>query len=399
MKITKIASKKQIRKLRVAAYCRVSTKLEAQVDSLENQIKLFTNMIHSNPEWEFVAIFADDGVSGRGVQKREQFLQMVEEALAGKIDLILCNSVSRFTRNMRDGQQYIRKLKGNQVVIYFVSENLRSDRTADYMKVLQYINLAENSSRIKSKRIQNGVHRRFEMGIYRARNRIYGYDLVDGNLVPNEDAWVVREVFRLFLEGMGYSEISRKLGEMGAETMKSDKPFADETIRLMLKNEAYVGDKLLQKTPPINFETKKRDATKEYKQHYLENTHEAIIDRETWKKACEIMEEKKRFRDKGCNRIAQSHCLYGRVFCGKCGEPYRRITIYPPKKESFKQWVCRERHKGKGGNGCKCRNVNEVALMEEIREVLDWEVFEEERFCQSVEKVVVNDDGVVVTEK
>lgn len=400
MKITKIASKRQTRKLRVAGYCRVSTKLEAQVDSLENQVKLFTNMIRSNPEWESAGIFADDGISGRGVKKREQFLRMVDDALAGKIDMILCNSVSRFTRNMHDGQEYIRKLKGKQVVIYFISENLRTDRPTDYSNVLQRINLAENSSRVKSKRIQNGIHRRYERGEFHVgNNRVYGYDQVGDKLVPNENAWVVREMFRLFVEGKGYVEISKKLEEMGATALRSDKPIGPDTISLMLKNEVFVGDRILQKSAPINFETKKPDETKEYKQHYLEGTHEGIIDRETWEKACAIFAEKERFREKGCKTGTRTHFMFGRVFCGDCGAPYVRVTISPAKGEKFKQWVCKERRKGKGGNGCKCRNVNEVVLMEEIRKALDWEELEEERFCQRVEKIVVNDDGVGVTEK
>ena len=217
--------------------------------------------------------------------------------------------------------------------------------------------------------------KRFKRGEYNlGNNRILGYDCVDGKLVPNKDADIIRLIYTLFLQDRNVDEIIRTLTDLGV-TSRNGKPLSRSTILYILKNETYKGDKLLQKQPPKNFITKKPDPNAEYESNYLENDHEAIVERDVWDAAAAKLKKNKELTEVVGHRGGQPHFLYGKVFC-ECGAPMTRRTVNGPGGKKIKTWICREK---RNGHGCKGRNVKEEELL---------------KFAG--ERIVVKDDGLEV---
>ena len=207
-----------------------------------------------------------------------------------------------------------------------------------------------------------------EKGIrHLGNNRMLGFDEVDGKLTPNKEAWIVRMIFEEYVSGKAPIEILAHLQEKGAQRMRSDKPFNWSTALRILKNEAYVGDRLIQKAPPQNFLTKRPDPLEAYDSKYIRNDHEAIVSRETWEKAQERMKKERESRESGLNFRTTSHFLYGKVFCPECGEPYRRYTARHGAGERYKTWRCRGHA---NGSGCKNRHIRESELLQGIADEL-----------------------------
>ena len=250
--------------------------------------------------------------------------------------------------------------------------------------------VAQDESHSISKNVQLSYESRFKRGEYNlGNNRILGYDCVDGKLVPNQDAWIVNEVFRCFLEGQTYREIGEGLSAKGAKTMHGKSHFSEETIRYMLGNESYVGDKLLQKLAPRDYLTKKPDPNRKYSSYYLRDDHEGIIDRITWEKVQAILKQREENSNQGIyKRSKVHHVFYGMVFCGACGTPFVRRT-YCSKKNHYKAWNCKERQKGAQGNGCQNRIIREDELTQLVLEKLGWKEMDEERFRSDVRRVLV----------
>ena len=351
-------SRKNERK-RVAAYCRVSTQHDDQLTSYEEQVKVYTEMIRRNPEWKFVGIFADPGISGTEAERRPEFMRMIRLAQAQKLDIILCKSVSRFARNATEAQKYVEILKENHVTVIFEEQNIRTDDPSAHFLFSLMASIAQDESRSNSENVKWSIQQRFARGEYSiGSGRMLGYDCVEGKLVPNKDAWIVREVFRRFLAGESYRAISDALVAMGAKNIKGKEYFGVSTLQGMLQNETYVGDKHLQKRAPVNYLTKRPDLTVNYKTYYLENDHEAIIDRETWMRVQEEIERRKNALATGVKSV-HHHPLYGRLFCGECGSFYIRRTVKSKGGAYRKIWVCKK-------PDCKNRKVWEDDLTQYI---------------------------------
>ena len=358
MQITRIPAQRENKKTRIAVYCRVSTKLEEQEDSLEAQQEAYTNLISMRSDWELVGIYSDS-LSGLSAEKRPEFMRMINEALEGKIDRILCKSVSRFSRNVAECKKYTDMLKLKNVIVEFEKEHISTaDTTSAFLFSLMSA-IAENESRSISENIRWGYRERFKRGEYNlGNNRILGYDCVDGKLVPNQDADTIRLIYTMFLQGSNVEEIIRKLTGMGVMT-RNDTPLGRNGILYILRNEAYKGDKQLQKRPPKNFITKKPDPTIPFESKYLENDHEAIVSRSVWDAVQRKLEENKAIEEVVGHRGGQPHFLYGKVFC-ECGAPMTRRTVNGPGGVKIKTWICRDKRKG---TGCKGRNVKEEELL------------------------------------
>ena len=268
MKIRRIAPKQEQRKTRVAAYCRVSTSLDNQVDSLEAQRTYYEKYIKANPEWEFAGVYYDEQ-SGTNAEKREGLQKMVADAEAGLIDYILVKSISRAFRNAVDAQEYADRLKASQTTMYFEEDAINTGDSSAFMMFGVLAAMAQEQSRSIGENVAMAYHERFKRGEYNlGTNRILGYDTVDGELVPNEDAWIIREAFERFANGEGYQAIADALNEKGAKRLRSDKPFNVSCIQRMVRNETYVGDKRLQKQAPQDYLTKKpKNVT--YDSYYL----------------------------------------------------------------------------------------------------------------------------------
>ncbi len=394
MKFTRIPRKRDLHKKRVAAYCRVSTLLEEQEDSFETQVSYYKAFIEANDEWEFAGIYSDEK-SGTKAENRPGFQKLIRDALDGKVDYILCKSISRFSRNIVDCQKYVKLLHGNGVDVKFEKENLDTASPSCSMMLSFLSAIAQDESRSISENVRWAHRERFKMGEYNlGNNRILGYNSVDGKHVPNQDADAVRLIYTMYLEGKNIEAIRRLLADYGVRTRKGTL-ISHNDILYILKNETYRGDKLLQKQPPKDFLTKKPDKRAHYESYYLEGDHEAIVEPVMWDAVQEKLKQKKEIESAVGHRGGQPHFLYGLIFCAECGAPMTRRTLRGYDGANYKAWTCRERHKGRKGNGCTCRTIRETDLLASICVQMGWEQVSEERLGE-IERVMVSDDGVEI---
>lgn len=295
MKITKINPTKEKVKKRVVAYCRVSTLSDGQSESFESQVAYYKEMLSGNPEREFVGIYADYGLSATQAKTRPEFLRMIDDAYAGKIDVIYCKSISRFCRNTSECLKYTRELKVKGVEVIFEKEDLSTFNPMSEMVFNFMALVAQEESRSLSENIVWGLDKLAEKGIrHMGPHRVYGYTEINGVLTPNEDANVVRFIFDEYASGVKTKEIIKHLKRLNIKTFHGHETFKPSGIAKILNNVMYKGDRLIQKVPHPDYLTHKPDPSKPYKQYYVENAHEALVSREMWDKAQEIKELKKK---------------------------------------------------------------------------------------------------------
>lgn len=378
----------------MAAYARVSTLSEDQEESYETQVRYYTNLIESTEGWGLAGIYADQGITGTSALKRPQFLQMLEDARAGKINLILCKSISRFSRNFVEAQKYVHELKAINVEIRFEKEGISSfDPSSDLVFSLMAA-IAQEESRSISENVKWSYRRMAEEGIrHIGNNRMLGYDEVDGKLTPNTEAWIPRMIFEEYAAGTSMNQIMQLLNEKGARRMRSKGMFDATAIAVILKNEGYVGDRLIQKTAPRNYLTKKPDPMEAYDSKYVRGDHEAIVSREIWDKVQERLKEEKKQRDRGLFADHRSHFLYGKLFCAECGEPYRRYTAQIT-SGTHKVWRCRGRV---NKNGCRNKQIDEEILLAAIQNASGEEadVLQGNHFIQEG-RILVTKQGIII---
>ena len=395
MKITVIPRNRDLHKKRVAAYCRVSTLLEEQEDSLETQKSYYGSLIEAHDDWEFAGIYSDEK-SGTKAENRPGFQKLIRDALRGDVDYILVKSISRFSRNIVDCQRYARQLHSHGVDIHFEKENIDTADPSCSMMFSFLSAIAQDESRSISENVKWSYRERFKRGEYNlGNNRILGYDSVDGKLVPNKDAGAVGLIYQLYVEGRSIEEIRRLLADVGVVTRKGT-PLSHHDIRYILQNETYRGDKLLQKQPPKNYLTKKPDKKQPFQSHYLKDDHEAIVAPEVWDAVQERIKQNLNMMETVGHLGGRPHFLYGKIFCAECGSPMTRRTFTGYRGEKYKAWVCRDRHLGRHGNGCKMRIVKELDLLNEICAEVGWEEFSEEEFSAKIKRLDVFDKGVVL---
>ena len=259
------------KKLRVAAYCRVSTDSEEQETSYEAQVTHYTEYIQKNPEWELAGIFADDGISGTNTKKRDEFNRMIDECMAGNIDMIITKSISRFARNTLDCLQYIRQLKDKNIPVYFEKESINTLDAKGEVLLTIMASLAQQESQSMSENIKLGLQYRFQQGkVHINHNRFLGYTKdADGHLIIDpEQAEIVKRIYREYLEGSSMDKIAAGLMADGILTGAGKEKWHTSTINKILRNEKYMGDALLQKTYTTDFLTKKRIKKANNKQDY-----------------------------------------------------------------------------------------------------------------------------------
>lgn len=395
MIIRKIQPKVVAAKKRVAAYCRVSTQRNEQDESFATQKKYYEGMISTHPDWELVKIYSDRH-SATAAKNRPGFQEMLADAEAKKLDIVICKSISRFARNIVDCQKYTQRFSTLGITVIFEEQDIRTDDPTSGFVLSMMSAIAQDESHSISENERKSYESRFARGEYNlGNNRILGYDSEDGVLVPNKDAWIVKEVFRRFLAGESYRQIAKGLKEMGAECLHSKRGFGVETLRYMISNETYVGDKCLQKKAPVDYLTKKPDPNRKAMSNYLYDDHEAIIDRETWDKAQAILKERKELAKTGVYKTnREHHFLYGKVFCGECGAPFLRRTFNG--STPYKAWNCRNRQKGKGKIKWGNRFIREEQLLNQIQEELGWSDMDQERFQKEVSRVLIFADHIEV---
>ena len=334
-----------INRKKVAAYARVSTDQDAQQNSYEAQISYYTEYIKGKPEWEFVKVYADEGITGTSTKKRSGFQEMIKDAEDGKIDLILTKSISRFAWNTVDSLSVTRQLKAHNVGVYFEKENIDSLDPRSELIFTILSSIAQEESRSISENVRWGQKRSMEAGnVHLPWSSFLGYEKgPDGlpKIVP-EQAKIVKEIYRLFLEGKTLRQIARTLEERGVKSPTNSDKWYSETIKSILSNEKYKGDARLQKTYTVDFLSKEiRVNHGEVKQWYVKGSHEAIISEETF----ELVQQELKRR---CARRGKYYDspFTGKIFCGICGAPYGHRVWNSKDKYRKNVWICNDKYKG-----------------------------------------------------
>ena len=327
--------KNTVRKLRVAAYCRVSTEEEEQQGSFEIQKLYYTEKINSTPEWEVAGIYADDGISGVHTKKRDGFNQMIQDCKKRKIDLILTKSISRFARNTLDSIQYVRMLKQMGIAVVFEKENINTATMNSEMILTVLSAFAQAESESISQNVARGKRMGYKHGKFAfPYGRIIGYRKgTDGKpeIIP-EQAEIIRLIFNSYLQGDSLQSIKAKLETVGALTARGNTAWSAQSIQRILQNEKYCGDVLLQKTFTEDVLTGvHKKNTGQLPQYYIENYHEGIVSKQIFR---EVQAEIARRNSKSAanqrkrrrGRYNSKYALTERLVCGDCGSPYKRVT-------------------------------------------------------------------------
>lgn len=377
-------------KLRVAAYCRVSTDSDEQATSYEAQIEHYTEYISKNPDWVMAGIFADDSISGTNTKKRDEFNRMIDECMAGTIDMIITKSISRFARNTLDCLKYIRQLKDKNIPVYFEKEAINTMDSKGEVLLTIMASLAQQESQSLSQNVKLGIQYRYQQGKVQVNhNRFLGYTKdAEGNLVIDpEQAEIVRRIYREYLQGQSMDKIAAGLEADGILTGAGNTKWHTSTINKILRNEKYMGDALLQKTYTTDFLTKKRIKNNgTVPQYYVEDDHEAIIPKDIF---LLVQEELVRRRivhtsDNGKRHCYScKHCFAQIVFCGECGEFYRRVHWNNRGCKSI-VWRCCSRLENTG-HVCRARTVNEKLLEQVTLDAINRVLCEKDDFLKTLQ--------------
>lgn len=324
-------------KKRVAAYCRVSTDSEEQLNSYEAQKSYYTQKIADSPDWEMAGIYADEGISGTSMKKRTEFKKMITACKRGHIDLIITKSLSRFARNTVDCLETVRLLKANGIGVYFEKENINTLTESSEFLITLFSGFAQAESESLSKNIAWGKQKSAEAGkVDFQYKKMLGYRKgVDGQpeIVP-EEAEIIRRIYRRYLAGCSLGQIKQELEQDNIPTAQKVERWSSAVIHNILTNEKYMGDALLQKTYITDCITKKvKKNMGERPMYYVENNHPAIIPRETFDQVQKEMtrrsSKRKVLQKSGKTELGKysgKYALTELLVCGECGSPYKRVT-------------------------------------------------------------------------
>ena len=388
-------------KLRVAAYCRVSTDSDEQATSYDAQIEHYTAYINGHPDWELAGIYADDGISGTNTKKREKFNRMIDECMAGNIDMVITKSISRFARNTLDCLKYIRQLKDKNIPVFFEKENINSMDSKGEVILTIMASLAQQESQSLSQNVKLGLQYRYQQGEIQINcARFLGYTKDENKhlvIVP-EEAEIVKRIYREYLEGASMLKIARGLEADSILNGAGKEKWHTSNVNQILRNEKYIGDALLQKTYTVDFLTKKRVKNNGLvPQYYVENSHEAIIPREIF---MQVQEELIRRRivhtsPNGKNRtFSSNHCFAQMIICGNCGEVFRRVHWNNRGKKSV-VWRCVSRLENTG-LFCDARTVPESQIEQVLVTAINQALCYKDAFLvtlqNNIEPVIIHEN-------
>lgn len=376
---------RDVKKLKVAAYCRVSTDSDEQLNSYNSQVDYYTNLIKNNSDWEFVNVYADFGISGTQVKKRAEFQRMIQDAKNGMIDMIITKSISRFARNTIDTLKYVRELRAIGVAVSFEKENIVTTTENGETLLTILSSLAQGESESISQNTKMGLQMKAKKGELIGFNSClgYGYDKETGSLyIVEEEAETVRYIFKRYIEGAGCHTIEKELQAKGILTPKGKTNWSGSTISKILGNEKYIGDILTGKTYTIDPITKKR--IKNVGQQdcfYLENHHEPIITREQFEQAKILRHKRSRQYNQGTLRKYNTTYPFSNVMkCKYCGGTVIRRKGTSGKKDRF-MWLCNTAAK-KGKASCpNCKLIDEDVL--------------ENSFVQAFNKLCIDNEKII----
>jgi site-specific DNA recombinase len=369
-------------KKRVAAYARVSSGKDAMHQSLSAQISYYNAYIQNHRNWEYAGVYADEAITGTK-SNRVEFQRLLQDCRDGKIDIILTKSISRFARNTVDLLETIRMLRELNVEVYFERENISSLSMEGELMLTILASFAQEESKSVSDNCKWRIRKQFSEGELANLRFMFGYRINKGEIeVDPEQAAVVRMIFDDYINGMGGTKIAAKLRDMGIPTELGGE-WRDERIHAIIKNEKYTGNALLQKKFVVDHLTKKQVRNKgQLKQYFAEGTHPAIIDIETFNKANEIMEQRRRAFH-GDRRALELFPFKGIIHCSICGKDFIRKKV---REKYF--WRCSTYQK-KGKTACPSKQIPEQTLFEKSAEALDINEFDETVFAKMITKIRV----------
>ncbi len=374
---------------RVAAYCRVSQETERLMHSLSAQISYYSEMIQKTPGWSYAGVYADEFISGTSTKNRSEYQRLMDDCDKGLIDIVLCKSISRFSRNTVDLLEAVRHLKEIGVEIRFEKEKV-TNMTADgelMMTLLAVFSQSESES--ISENCKWGIRKRFQNGTIGAANKhILGYRYDEEKqqyvIIP-EEVEIVRRMFALYLEGKSLQAICDELNDRGYRTTLGCL-FQEASLNNLIHNEIYAGDLLRQKTVTVDPLTKMKVKNRgQLNQYYYEDAHEAILDRETYEKVKTEMKRRSAM-------LNPTYCFTGRIICGHCGMTYTRKKSTVKGKE-YVHWICRS--KKEVGMTCDSPNFREDDLKRICADALGWSSFDEETSIATIRQITVQPGGMI----
>lgn len=339
------------RQERVAAYCRVSTKQDEQLNSYEVQKQYYTEKINSEPKWCLAGIYADKGITGTSTKNRDAFNRMIRDCKKGRIDRIITKSISRFARNTLDCLKYVRMLKEINVDIFFEEQGIHSTDPGAEFYITIYGSIAQSESENTSANVRWGKEQAAKEGkVSFVYKYFLGYKRGDNGepeIVP-EEAEIIKLIYDKFLKGDSLKTIADYLTDQKIPTPRKKEIWTGSTIKSILSNEKYMGDALINKTYTVDFLSKKVKANNgERAKYYVENNHPAIIDRDTFNKVQEELARrsgKRKVKFVGTKteqgKYSSKYALTELLICGECGTPYRRCTWTTREKTKKVVWRC-----------------------------------------------------------
>lgn len=391
-KITKIEAKKSglPKRLRVAAYARVSMETKRLLHSLSEQVSFYSSLIQKNPEWEYAGVYVDSGISGTGTDRRKEFKRLLDDCEKGKIDIILTKSISRFARNTLDLLETVRHLKTLGIDVRFEKEHINSLSADGELMLSILASFAQEESISISNNIKWAIRKKFEKG-EPWNTGVFGYAWNGSKFIVNEEeAYAVRKIFDDFLNDVPLNATSKWLKENGYRA--SSRQF----VNYVLQNSIYTGDLILQRYFVPNVFTHQSVKNKgELPMYLLENNHEPIIDSETFEKVQQKIRYNLEF-NKEAHCIIKPKCFSKKIKCGCCGESY----VCLPRRGKITDvglvecWGCYGKVKSYGGeHSCKNGRIDGKELRRVYCEIMNTDEFDEFEFGQSVKQIIIDPDG------
>lgn len=379
-KITEIKKFSVKHQKRVAAYARVSMLTDSLQRSISAQISYYSNLIQANPEWEYAGVYADKFISGTSTKGREGFQQLIKDCEEGKIDIVLTKSISRFARNTVDLLSAVRHLRDLGVEVRFEKERINSLSGDGEFMLTILASFAQEESRSTSENLKWSIQKRYQRGIPHTHYGIYGYSWEGDELVPiPEQAEIVKLIYANYLKGFSIAEIERQLDEMGVKSYKGG-TFSESTIKRILSNSVYTGNLILQKqfnVDPIDKKIKINEG--ELTQYLVEDSHEAIITKETFEN---VQQEIKRRKELGvfANKSIKTSCFTSKIKCPVCGRSYTHAKM----EKQYEVWICKPSRNG--GRKCPIGGLlNQNSLKKALAEVLGTIEFDEVLFLKEID--------------
>ena len=371
---------------RVAAYARVSTNNEEQETSFSAQKDKYTRLIQSNDEWEFVKVYADEGISATSTKNRVDFNKMVADALDGKIDLIITKSVSRFARNTVDSLVTIRKLKAAGVEVYFEKENIYTMDSKGELLLTIMSSLAQEESRSISENVTWGNRKQIADGVFTMPYKNFlGYRKGPDGMpeIVEEEAETVRLIYRLFLFGKTPSAIAAMLTAEGIPTPGGKARWRPNNIISILTNEKYKGDALLQKTYTVDFLTKtKKINNGEVPQVYIQGSHKHIIEPEIF----DLVQWELQRRKESGQMTSSVHPFSGKLFCGECGGVFGSKTWASKSPTRRTVWRCNDRY---SGGKCQTPHLTEYEIKSAFLAAFNSQIPDREEIIAGYREIIL----------